>query len=52
MNLEKDLKKVAKEKQFKESAIASIKTQKLKILMPRPRADKHILSTNPEMQKI
>lgn len=51
MNLEKDLKKLKKEKQMKESAVAQLR-KRSRDSIARPRAEKNILSTNPEMQKI
>ena len=51
MNLERDLQKLKKEKQMKESAIAKLR-KRSKDSVARPRAEKNILSTNPEMQKI
>ena len=51
MNLEKDLQRLKKEKALKESAIAQLR-KRSKDSVARPRAEKNILSTNPEMQKI
>ena len=51
MNLERDLQKLRKEKQMKESATAQLR-KRSKDSVARPRAEKNILSTNPEMQKI
>ena len=51
MNLENDLQKLRKEKALKESAIAQLR-KRSKDSLDRPRAEKNILSTNPEMQKI
>ena len=51
MNLEKDLKQLKKEKALKESAIAQLR-KRSKDSVARPRAEKNILSNNPEMQKI
>jgi len=51
MNLARDLEKLKKEKQMKESAIAQLR-KRSKDSIARPRAEKNILSTNPEMQKI
>ena len=51
MNLEKDLKQLKKQKQLKESAIAQLR-KRSKDSVARPRAEKNILSTNPNMQKI
>ena len=51
MNLEKDLKELRKQKQLKESAIAQLR-KRSKDSIARPRAEKNILSTSPEMQKI
>jgi len=51
MNLERDLQKLRKEKQMKESAIAQLR-KRSKDSVARPRAEKNILSTNPNMQKI
>ncbi len=51
MNLEKDLQKLRKEKALKESAIAQLR-KRSKDSIARPRAEKNILTDNPEMQKI
>ena len=51
MNLEKDLKQLKKQKQLKESAIAQLR-KRSRDSIARPRAEKNILSPNPEMQKI
>ena len=51
MNLERDLQKLKKEKQMKESAIAQLR-KRSKDSNARPRAEKNMLSPNPEMQKI
>jgi len=51
MNLERDLQKLKKEKQMKESAIAQLR-KRSKDSIARPRAEKNILSNNTEMQKI
>ena len=51
MNLERDLQKLKKEKQMKESAIAQLR-KRSRDSVARPRAKKNILSNNPEMQKI
>ena len=51
MNLERDLQKLKKEKQQKESAIAQLR-KRSKDSVARPRAEKNILSTNPKMQRI
>ena len=51
MNLEKDLQKLRKEKALKESAIAQLR-KRSKDSLASPRAEKNILSTSPEMQKI
>ena len=51
MNLERDLQKLKKEKQMKESAMAQLR-KRSRDSIARPRAEKNILSTNPEMQKI
>jgi len=51
MNLERDLQKLKKEKQMKESAIAQLR-KKNKDYIARPKAKKNKLSNNPEMQKI
>ena len=51
MNLERDLQKLKKEKQMKESAIAQLR-KRSKDSNARPRAEKNMLSTNPKMQKI
>ena len=48
MNLEKDLQRLKKEKALKESAIAQLR-KRSKDSLARPRAEKNILSTNPEM---
>ena len=42
MNLEKDLQKLKKEKQMKESAIAQLRTRS-KYSIARPKAEKNIL---------
>ena len=51
MNLEKDLQRLKKEKVLKESAIAQLR-KRSKDSVARPRAEKNILSNNPNMQKI
>ena len=51
MNLTRDLEKLKKQKQLKESAIAQLR-KRSKDSIARPRAKKNILSNNPEMQKI
>jgi len=51
MNLEKDLQKLKKEKQMKESAIAQLR-KRSKDSLARPRAEKNILTKNPELQRI
>ena len=51
MDLEKDLKLLKKQKQMKESAIAQLR-KRSKDSLARPRAEKNILSTNPNLQKI
>ena len=51
MNLEKDLQKLKKERALKESAIAQLR-KRSKDSLARPRAEKNILTDNPEMQKI
>jgi|TARA_R110002020_G_scaffold7219_1_gene30596 hypothetical protein len=51
MNLEKDLKQLKKQKQLKESAIAQLR-KRSKDSVARPRAEKNILSKNPELQRI
>ena len=51
MNLEKDLKELRRQKQLKESAIAQLR-KRSKDSIARPRAEKNMLSTNQEMQKI
>jgi len=51
MNLEKDLQKLRKEKALKESAIAQLR-KRSRDSVARPRAEKNILTDNPEMQKI
>ena len=51
MNLERDLQKLKKEKQMKESSISQLR-KRSRDSIARPRAEKNILSTNPEMQKI
>ena len=51
MNLTRDLEKLKKQKQLKESAIAQLR-KRSKDSNARPRAEKNMLSTNPNMQKI
>ena len=51
MNLARDLEKLKKQKQLKESAIAQLR-KRSKDSVARPRAEKNILSKNPELQRI
>ena len=51
MNLTRDLEKLKKQKQLKESAIAQLR-KRSKDSVARPIAEKNILSNNPDMQKI
>ena len=51
MNLEKDLKEFKKQKQLKESAVAQLR-KRSKDSNARPRAEKNILTKNPELQRI
>jgi hypothetical protein len=51
MNLEKDLKQFKKQKQMKESAVAQLR-KRSKDSNARPRAEKNILTKNPELQRI
>jgi|TARA_B100000035_G_C20855473_1_gene489388 hypothetical protein len=51
MNLERDLQKLRKQKQMKDSAVAQLR-KRSRDSIARPRAEKNILSTSPEMQKI
>ena len=51
MNLLKDLQKVKKERQLKESAVAQLR-KRSKDSLARPRAEKNILTKNPELQRI
>ncbi len=51
MNLEKDLKQLKKQKQLKESAMAQLRKRN-KDSVARPRAEKNITTTNPELQRI
>ena len=51
MNLTRDLEKLKKQKQLKESAIAQLR-KRSKDSLARPRAKKNMFSTNPNMQKI
>ena len=51
MNLARDLQKLRKQKQMKDSAVAQLR-KRSKDSIARPRAEKNILSTSPEMQKI
>ena len=51
MNLEKDLQKLKKEKQMKESAIAQLR-KRSKDSIARPKSEKNILSNDPRMQRI
>ena len=51
MNLTRDLEKLKKQKQLKESAITQLR-KRSKDSLARPRAEKNMLSNNPNMQKI
>ena len=51
MNLHRDLQKLKKEKQLKEAAVAQLR-KRSKESIARPRAEKNILSNNPQLQKI
>ena len=51
MNLEKDLKEFIRQKRLKESAIAQLR-KRSKDSNARPRAEKNILSNNPNLQRI
>jgi|TARA_B100001094_G_scaffold329407_1_gene392068 hypothetical protein len=51
MNLERDLQKLKKEKQQKDSAVAQLR-KRSKDSVARPKAVKNILSTDPRMQQI
>ena len=51
MNFKFDLLKAIKEKKKKESSIAVLR-KRSKDSVARPRAEKNILNTNPNMQKI
>ena len=51
MDLTRDLEKLKKQKQLKESAIAQLR-KRSKDSLARPRAEKNMLSNNPNMQKI
>ena len=51
MNLTRDLEKLKKQTQLKESAIAQLR-KRSKDSLARPRAEKNMLSNNPNMQKI
>jgi len=51
MNLLKDLKKEYNEKKKQESAIAQLR-KRSKDSNARPRAEKNITTTNPELQRI
>jgi len=51
MNLERDLQKLKKEKQQKESATAQLR-KRSKDSISRPKAEKNILSKDPRMQQI
>ena len=51
MNLEKDLKKLKKEKQMQDSKVAQLR-KRSKDSIARPKAEKNILSTDPRMQRI
>ena len=51
MNLTRDLQKLKKEKQQKDSATAQLR-KRSKDSVARPKAEKNILSTDPRMQQI
>ena len=51
MNLTRDLQKLKKEKQQKESATAQLR-KRSKDSISRPKAEKNILSKDPRMQQI
>ena len=51
MNLTRDLQKLKKQKQMKESAIAQLR-KRSKDSIARPKAEKNILSTDKRMQQI
>jgi len=51
MNLLRDLQKAKKEKQIQESKIAQLR-KRSKESIARPRAEKNILSSNPQLQRI
>ena len=51
MNLERDLQKLRKQKQMKDSAIAQLR-KRSKDSVARPKAEKNMLSTDPRMQQI
>jgi hypothetical protein len=51
MNLQRDLQKLRKEKQMKDSATAQLR-KRSKDSVARPKAEKNILSTDPRMQQI
>ena len=51
MNLTRDLQKLKKEKQQKESATAQL-SKRSKDSIARPKEDKNIVSTDPRMQQI
>ncbi len=51
MNLERDLQKLRKQKQMKDSATAQLR-KRSKDSVARPKAEKNILSTDPRMQQI
>ena len=51
MNLTRDLHKLKKQKQMKESAIAQLR-KRSKDSIARPKAEKNILSTDKRMQQI
>ena len=51
MNLTRDLQKLKKEKQMQESKIAQLR-KRSKESIARPRAEKNILSNNPQLQRI
>jgi hypothetical protein len=51
MNLVRDLQKLRKERALKESAVAQLR-KRSKDSIARPRSEKNMLSTNPNMQRI
>ena len=51
MNLERDLQKLKKEKQMKESAMAQLR-KRSKDSLARPKATKNIFSKDPRLQGI